>query len=352
SDGALIRAASAARAARQVQHLTQTFGQTLMLAAGIGAVYLGTRSALQGDVTFGALIALIALTWKVLAPVQLLYASAHQIAGHFRSGRQVDAFLGLPEERRRGPSRNPHRWFQGALRLEGVTHRYAALSDPALVGVGASIAAGELVVVCGRNGAGKSTFLKLLAGLHSPTGGAILIDGIDYRQIASDELRDAVNYVPQSADFFHGSVLQNFRLAKPTATMDEVAAALEALGLGPTVERLPDGLRTRLSEEVRRTLPAGTLQAMSVARGLLRKRALYLLDEPCSGLDRFHEAAFCDRLDTLRRTSTVVMVTDRPSHFALADRLIFLDRGRVVVNDTGPEAQRKVRALYSSMRKV
>ncbi len=351
-EAALVRTATAARAARQVSHMGQIFGQSLMIAAGIGCVYLGTTSALSGEVSFGALIALISLTWKVLAPVQMLYSSAYQVAGHLRSGRQVETFLSLPEERRRGPSRSPYRRFRGTLRLEGVTHRYSAITDPALAGASVEIAAGELVVVCGRNGAGKSTFLKLLGGLHPPTNGSILIDGIDYRQIALDELRDSINYVAQTAEFFHGSVLQNFQLASPTATEEDVRATLEEAGLGPEVALLPEGLQTRLSEEVRRTLPTGTMQAMSVARGLMRNRALYLLDEPASGIGMDHEDALCQRLELLRGHRTVVMVSDRPSHFSLADRLILLDRGRVVINDTGPEALRKVRALYSSMRKV
>ncbi|MEM7669912.1 MAG: ABC transporter ATP-binding protein, partial [Pseudomonadota bacterium] len=350
-DAALERSASAARGARFVQHLSQVLGQTLMLSAGIGAVYLGTGSALANEISFGALIALIALSWKVLAPIQMLYTSAYQIAGHMRSGKQVNAFLGLAEERRTGPSRSSRRMFRGALRLEGVAHRYAPMSDPALSGVSMSIEAGELVLVCGRNGVGKSTLLKLLGGLHAPSNGAILIDGIDYRQIAVDELRDSIGYVPQITEFFHGSVEQNFRLVAAGATEAEIMDALDRMSLSQIIENLPEGLQTRLSEEIRRDLPSGTLQAMSVARGLLRDRPLYLLDEPCAGLDGPHEEAIWAHLETLRGRSTVIMVSDRPSHFALADRLIFLDRGRVVVNDTGTEALRKVRALYASMRR-
>ncbi len=351
-DAAMMASARLARDARQIQLLSQTLGQSLLLAAGFGAVYLGTASALTGQLTFGALIALIALTWKVLAPVQTLYLAASQVIGYGRSARQIGAFLGMPEERRIGPARRVSRRFNGKLRLEGVTYRYPGQAESAVSGASVAIAEGEVVVVCGRNGVGKSTLLKLLCGFYAPQAGAILIDGIDYRQIAIDELRDSINYLPQNAEFFHGSVLQNFRLAAPAATVGEIREALDRMGLAGIVAQLPEGLETRLSEELRRMLPAGTLQAMSVARALLRDRSVYLLDEPCSGIGAEQEAAFLEHVARLRGQSTVVMVSDRPSHFSRADRLVFLDRGRVVLNDTGPEALRKVKALYATMQKV
>ncbi len=351
-EAASDRAAASARRARHFQLSCHAFGQTLMIAAGIGAVVLGTHEAMTGTVSFGALIALIALVWKVLSPVQTLFASGPQIAQFARSARQVDAMLALPEDRGAGAPASAPRQFAGALSLEAVTLRYPGAAEAAISGAAIAIRPGELVVVCGRNGSGKTSLLKLLDALHRPVSGALLIDGIDYRQIAIGDLRGAISFVPQAAEFFHGTVLQNLRLAAPAATEDDVVAALHRLDLWDEVTALPAGLHTRLSEEMRRTMSRGTLQGLSVARGILRAASVYLFDEPCSGLDSRREAAFLREIAALRGRRTTVVVTDRPSHLHLADRLIFLDRGRMVVNGTGPDAVQKVRALLAAMRKV
>jgi ATP-binding cassette subfamily C protein/ATP-binding cassette subfamily C protein LapB len=344
-------AAASARAARQFHLGCQAVGQTLMMAAGIGAVVLGTRAALDGGLTFGGLIALITLVWKVLAPVQALFSSGAQIAGFVRTARQVEATLALEEEPRRGLGRQDRREFRAEVRLEGAALRYPGTADAAIAGVSATFRPGELVMVCGRNGSGRSSLLRLVGGLHRPSAGKLFLDGIDYRQLAVDDLRGAVAHVPQVADFFHGTVLQNFRLADPSAREDEIWAALVAVGVEREVQALPDGIETRLSEEARRTLARGTLQALSIARGVLRRTSIHLFDEPCAGLDPRHEEAFLAWLTARKGEGTVVMVTDRPSHLQLADRLVYLEGGRVIVNDTGPDALRRVRGLLASMRK-
>ncbi len=349
---ALVRgAAETTRKARQFGLVVQTLGQSIMMFAGVGAVVLGTEAALGGQMTFGALIAVMALVWKVLAPIQSLQASAAQVTGYLRSARQVERVLTLPEEMSRGPVRSHTKQFRGRLDLNGVSHRYGERADASLSGVSLTIQPGEFVVVCGRNSSGKSTLLKLIDGLYDPTGGSLQIDGIDYRQIAVDDLRAAVAYSPQDAELFHGTIAQNFRLAAPLATDDEIWSAIDRVGLRDEIAHLPEGLETRLTEAQRRDMSRATLRALTLARGLLKDAPVLLFDNPCDGLDDAVAAAFLDHLLTLRGSRTIVMVSDRPSHMKLADRLVFLDRGRVVVNDTGEPALRKINALYRSMRK-
>ena len=245
-------------------------------------------------------------------------------------------------------------WLEQGVAVPRIFEEYALLRQSVaqtLRTPEVTIEPGELVVVCGRNGSGKSTLLKLIDGLHAPSAGSIRIDGIDYRQIAADDLRSAIAYTPQVGEFFHGTVLQNFRLVAPEVEEVEVRAALAAMHLEEEIGRLPEGLETRLSEDVRRQMSRATFQALVLARSLVRRGDLHLFDEPCSGLDGAREAAFLRRLQDLRGRRTVVMVSDRPSHFRLADRLVMLDRGRVVVNETGEAGLGKVRARFDAITK-
>ncbi len=293
----------------------------------------------------------MALVWKVLGPLQSLQGAAAQVVAHLRSAAQVERVLALPEEMSRGPVRSHTKRFRGRLTLGGVGHRYSERSDPALSGVNLTVEPGELVVVCGRNSSGKSTLLKLIDGLYTPVAGSLQIDGIDYRQIAVEDLRAAIAYAPQDAELFHGTIAQNFRLAAPLATDDEIWAAIDRLGLREAVARLPEGIETRLTEAQRRNMSRAQLQALALARTFVRKAQVYLFDNACEGLDDAAADAFLAQVQALRGEHTVVMVSDRPSHMKLADRLVFLDRGRVVVNDTRDSGLRKINALYQSMRK-
>lgn len=342
------RAAESAKNAKQLQLITQTFGQSIMMAAGVGSIFLGTRAAMSGDMTFGGLIAVMALVWRVLSPIQSLFVSAPQIKGFLRSGTQVDRVLNLPEEFVRGAARSNFKAFSGRLALTGVTHRYAGSSDPAVSGVSLAIEQGELVVICGRNSAGKTTLLNLLDGLYSPVAGSIQLDGIDYRQIAVDDLRRAIGYAPQVPEIFHGTLAQNFRLSNPLLTDECILKVLADMGLTKVVAEFPEGIHTRLTETFQKRMSRAVFKSLVLCRAFSRDRPIYLFDEPCNGLDSHHERAFLDQILKLKGQRTVIMVTDRPSHFELADRIIFLDQGRVVVNDTGDLARRKVRALYTN----
>jgi len=343
------QAATAARKAKQFQLISQAFGQSLMTVAGVGAIVLGTLAAMNDSLSFGALIAVMALVWKVLTPMQALYSSASQVNGFVKSRQQVERVLSLPEELVRGVTKSHQKTFQGKVSFSGVTHRYDAMSDPALLQVSLDIAAREFVAVCGVNSSGKSTLLNLIAGLSQPTTGTISLDDIDLRQIAVDDLRRSFGYAPKATEFFHGTLAQNFRLAAPTATDHDITQAIAAVGLSDDVRAFPQGINTRLSESYRRTLPAATFRALGVARSFCTPGQGLVLDEPGVGLDTVRKAALLAHLGTLKGQKTIVVATDDPDLIALADRCIFLDHGRLVANDCGPIGQKKIMALLQNI---
>lgn len=343
------RTAADARRARTAAVASQAFGQSLMMLAGVGVVGFGAAQAISGALSFGALIALMALVWRFLAPIQALYAAYGQIETFAKSRRQADRVLALPEEPARGAAALRRKGFRGRIDLVNVTHRFEPGADPVLTGVSIGVGAGELAIICGAGGSGRSTLLSIVTRLYTPTAGAVLFDGVDYRQIATDELRGAISHDLQSPDFLHGTIRQNFEMAHPTASEAEIWAWLYRLRLGDEVRRLPEGLDTRLTEALLSRLSRAMVKGLSLTRCLMRPASIYLFAEPCAGLDNNHERAFLDVIAGMKGRNTVIMTSNRPSHFEMADRLILLDRGRVAVNETGPAARRKVAAWQAHL---
>lgn len=339
-------AADAARRAKRAELIAQTFGQSLMMAAGAGTIAFGAASAVNGDVSIGALIALMALVWRVLGPVQTLYSSVSQLRGFTNGFQQVKRVLTLETELIRPASCGAAKSFSGRIDISNVTHRFDPAQDPVLSGVSLSIKAGEITVFCGLSGSGRSTLFSLINRLHTPASGAIFLDGVDYRQIAVDDLRRAVTAERQYTDFFHGTIRQNFELANPVVSDSEIWIVLDALGLSTFVNDLPDGIETRMDEVFQSRMSKSLGKGLGLARCLLRDSSIYLLDEPCSGLDATHEHRFLACLNALRGARTVLMTSDRPSHWEQADNIVFLDRGKVIISERRATALPKIKALY------
>ena len=345
-------AAAASRRAKQFQLMAQSLGQTMMMVAGVGTIAFGATSALNEDITFGQLIAIMALVWRVLGPVQALYSGVTQLQGFAASNRQISRVLALPEEFRRTGAEARTKVFDGHLEIANVTHRTDTTRDPVLSGVSFKVDMGALVMLCGHGGAGRSALLTLINRLHQPGFGSIHLDGVDYRQIAADELRVAIAYAPPEPAFFHGTLRQNFLLANPALTDRDITDMLEALDLWREVQMLPDGLDTRMDEAFQRRLSRAVAKGFSLARCLMRDAPVYLFDDPCSGLDEGREHRFLRLLSAMKGRKTVIMKTDRPSHLSLADRLVFLDRGRLVLNEKRETGLKKVLALYEIGKEV
>jgi ATP-binding cassette subfamily C protein/ATP-binding cassette subfamily C protein LapB len=327
--------------------VTQTLGQSLMAIAGLGAVTLGTLGAMQGDMTFGALIAVLSLVWKVLTPLQALYANSAQIVGFQTSKAQSDRVLALPEEMVRGVGQSHQKSLRGQISISGVTHRYDAVSAPVLTQVSLEVEANEFVVIGGGSNSGKTTLLNLMNGFNQPSIGLIQIDGIDLRQIAVDDLRRSITYGMAQPELFYGTVFQNFRLAAPALSREEVMAALEMLGLKTEIDSFPEGLDTRLSEGFRAAQPQSVLRAIGLARALARGGSACLLNEPLAGLDALRAEALVAALRQLKGQRTFVVATQDLGVAQLADRFVYLQNGRVVANDMGRTGLKKFTAFVN-----
>ncbi|KAA5605185.1 ATP-binding cassette domain-containing protein [Roseospira marina] len=321
------RAATANYRTAQTQNLLQTLSHVIVVASGVTAMTLGVEQVLAGGMTAGALIACMILVWRVLAPLQTVATSLSRFEQIRASVRQINALMTLALERDPHVMIQPLRRLRGRVSFSRVSLRYAPGADPALVGISFAAEPGEVIVITGPNASGKSTVLKLIAGLYKLQAGAVRIDDKDIRQIDPIELRHAIAYVPQQATFFYGTIAQNLRLVEPTASDADIRWALSCAGALDEVLALPDGLGTRVGDGREEVLTASLRQRLNLARAYIKRAPIYLFDEPVNGLDFDSDQAFMETVRRIRGHATVFIITHRPSHLALADKIMVMEGG-------------------------
>jgi ATP-binding cassette subfamily C protein/ATP-binding cassette subfamily C protein LapB len=227
------------------------------------------------------------------------------------------------------PSNLSQRVFSGHIVMDRVSFRYHPNAEPALLGAAFEVKPGEMLAIVGPNAAGKSTALKLLLAMNRPQAGQVILDGMDIRQINPITLRQSIAYVPQEAHFFHGTIAQNLRLSQPMATDKELIEACEQAIVIEDITALTHQFETRIGDHSIQSLPSSFKQRLSLARAYLKKAPILLLDEPAKTLDFEGDAAFMKSLASMKGKATTLMVSHRPSHIKMADKVLVLDGGMV-----------------------
>lgn len=308
----------------------------LKLVSGLGTLAVGILLVLDGHVSVGGLIASMALMWRALSPLQTLFLSAVKLEQTRRSIQSINGLMRLPSERNRR-AHGTRRQHSGRIAMRHVGFRFRADRDPAVHNITLDIQPGEIVAIAGASGAGKSTVLKLLLGMYAPQVGAVLIDGLDLRQLEPVQYRQGVSYMPQTYQMFHGTIAQNLRLAHPSASLVDLERAAEEANVLDDIRRLPDGFESWLNSDGLKYMPNGLRHRLCLARAFVRPSNILLLDEPGSALDHEGDKALCAAIERRRGHCSIIMTTHRPSHMRLADRLIALDQGQIRAAGTPDE---------------
>jgi len=318
----------------RLANFTGVFAEVLKLAAGVATLAFGILAVIDNQLSVGALIASMALVWRTLSPFQVLFLAAIRLEQARNSVQAIDALMAIDPERQSGLPTRSRKSFAGRIAFSHVSFRFRPDRDPAVFGLNFEAHPGELIAVAGPSGAGKSTTLKLILGMYTPQLGSIHIDGLNLRQLDPVQLRQSIAYLPHIAQFFHGTVAQNLRLAHPIATDSELAeAALEAQ-VFDEIMALPQGFDTWLDNDRLKNMPDGLRQRLALARVFVRKSPILLLDEAGQGLDREGDQALIEAMRRRKGQTTIVMVTHRPSHIRLADRVLLYERG--MIRASGP----------------
>ena len=291
----------------------------------VGAARVAPDGVSPGDlVTVAYLLGLLAF------PIQLIGFVLWDLAGSLAGWRRVQGVLDADEHVTfGGATASPDR---GAAPIVGDTVGFAYDGDEVLSGLDLDLDAGTTLAVVGPTASGKSTLCLLLARMWDPDTGAIHIAGRDLRAFARSELPKEVAYVPQTAFLFDGTVRENIVLDAGFGE-DEVRAALSLAGADGFVDALPNGLDTELGERGA-TLSGGQRQRLALARALVRRPRLLILDDATSAVDPSVEAEILRALKSAALPSTIVVVAYRPSSIRLADEVVFVDRKRILAHGT------------------
>jgi len=310
--------------------ILNSVAQGLMTISGVAVVGLGTLAVIEGSMSLGALIATMALVWRVLSPLQSAFLSFHKFQQTVKAIAQINQLMKLKVERHNTQSGLMLSKLQGRIKLDRVSFRYGQDQDPAVLGVSLEVKPGEMIAIGGNTGSGKSTLLKLIAGMYRPQAGSLSIDDLDIRQLNAMDLRRAIAYVPQQTKVFHGSIAQNMRLNNGLASDEDLRRAAEEAGVLDDILALPGGFDFRLGDNTSDRLPPGFLRALSMARAFVSPATILLLDEPGASLDSESDARFMNQIRRLKGKRTIIMVSHRPSHITLADKAILLEKGSML----------------------
>lgn len=288
----------------------------------------GGYLAYQGDVTVGVLAAFLLYLRQFFEPMMEIsqfyntFQSASAALDKLAGVLEQEPDVREPEQPRELPA------TRGELRFDHVRFAYVE-GRPVLPDLDLTVPVGQTLALVGTTGAGKTTLAKLATRFYDPTGGRVLLDGVDLRELSSDTLRDQVVMVTQENYLFSGSVADNIRFGRPAATLDEVVAAARALGAHDFISALPDGYDTEVSNRGGR-LSAGQRQLVAFARAFLADPAVLILDEATSSLDVPSERLVQRALRTVLGGRTAVIIAHRLSTVEIADRVVVLEHGRIV----------------------
>jgi ATP-binding cassette subfamily B protein len=234
--------------------------------------------------------------------------------------------------------------MRGEIRFENVAFAYPGAEKTALTDLTFTVKAGETLAVVGRNGAGKTTLFKLICRLYDPIGGRILIDGIDIRDFAPEELRAQIGAMFQDYVDYQATAAENIGLGSVSEITDReaIVSASQQAGANDLISSLPEGYDTALGKwfDAGVNLSGGEWQKVALARAFMRDARILLLDEPTSALDAQAEYDLFERLRSLTRGRTAVYISHRFSTVRRADRIIFLEQGRLVEEGTHEELMR------------
>lgn len=317
----------------------QVPGQLLFsLASQLALILLaGATTALtvNGTLTVPQAIALIVVIARYLEPFTTISELAPALESTRATLDRIRSVLTAPALSA-GAATLPSGASAPRIDFDGVTFAYGDPSAPVLEGVSFSLRPGSTTAIVGPSGSGKSTILALIAGLYQPTGGRVLIEGIDAATLDAEARRAASSVVFQHPYLFHGTIRENVLAGNPSAGEAHFARAVELARVDELTGRLPDGAATVVGE-AGSTLSGGERQRVSIARALLKAAPILLVDEATSALDTENEAAVVDALTADPRFRTRVIVAHRLASIRHADRVLFLDDGRIIEDGTVDE---------------
>ena len=312
--------------------------------AQIATIFFGVFLIQNGTVSMGALIAAVILGGRTLAPLSQLASAMSRANGARQAFRSLSVLMQDDSpSKSTATARLSRSDFQGSIELLKMGYKFKGAQAHLLKDISLKIPAGQKVAILGKMGSGKSTLAKLLSGVINPTEGAVMIDGIDYRQIDPSDFRRNVGVMPQETWLFSGTVKENLQLGYYEYTDDQLLNIAKISGVDEFISKHPSGYNLNLKERGE-GLSGGQRQSISLARAMLHNPSVIILDEPTSSMDQGTEASVLMGLKAWGAERTMIIVTHRNSILDLVDRVLIMDAGSIVM-DTTPQKLRQQQAV-------
>jgi ATP-binding cassette subfamily B protein len=289
-------------------------------------IVIGAQDVFDQTLSVGALIAFQMLSGRVSSPLIALVGLVNEYQETALSVRMLGEVMNRAPEGRSGGLRPE---LRGNITFDNVVFRYPGAQNNALDRATFEIKEGSVIGIVGRSGSGKTTITKVIHGLYKIQEGIVRFDGYDAREIDLSHLRRQVGVVLQENFLFHGTVRENIAATMPEASFEDIVEAARAAGADEFIERMPQGYDTMLEENAS-NLSGGQKQRLSIARALLAKPRILVLDEAASALDPESEAIFINNLSRIAVGRTVIMVSHRLSTLVNADSILVMQRGQLM----------------------
>jgi ATP-binding cassette subfamily B protein len=292
----------------------------------------------------GTFVSFLLYTTMFIGPIEVIGQIARTINRATTSAHRVFEVLDTEPEVRDVPEPVLLEPVRGRVTFESVTFGYDGVRQ-VLRGVSFDVQAGELIGLVGPSGGGKTTIVNLIARFYDVTGGRVLIDGVDVRELDSGHFRRQIGMVLQDPYLFHGTVLENVRYGLPEASLEEAIAAAKAANAHDFIVKLPHGYDTVVGERGQ-TLSGGERQRVSIARAILHDPRILILDEATSSVDTETEREIQQALERLIAGRTVFAIAHRLSTLRKASRLFVIEDGRLTESGTHAELIGNARGTY------
>ncbi|HZU97596.1 MAG TPA: peptidase domain-containing ABC transporter [Planctomycetota bacterium] len=338
--------------AARLEILVGSLTSALATASSVVLLGYGATLVIRGDLTLGRLVAFQALLANVIAPISDLVQLWDRGQEASLSLERVDSVLDCDPEETGGPASlvDPRALLKGRIRFDRVSFRYAPEAPRALEDLSFEIGAGTTVGILGKSGAGKTTLARLLLKLDLPGEGRVTIDDLDLASISAQGLRRSIGYVPEDVALFQGSVAENVALGADDVDRARVEEVLEIAHAREIVSGLPQGLDTLLGPGGS-GLSGGQRQRIALARALYHRPRILLLDEATSALDLETEEKVLANLRAAATAPTTILLSLRVSAVRRADRVLVLERGRLV-EDGAPDDLARANGAYRTLASV
>ncbi len=339
-DKSIVKTVEKSEKSHHLSQITTYLTGYLNTLSKVAVVTFGVHLAGEGEITMGVIIAAMMLNGRAISPVAKMVSMFVKFDRTLLAIKNLDEVMNMPvEKENKAYISRPN--LHGTIELKDVEYSYPSQKFKVLKTINLKIKQGERVAILGKIGSGKSTLLKLILNLHEPTSGSVLVDGVDTRQIDPVDLRRSIGMVPQEPFLFMGSIKDNITIGEQYATDEEILKVANITGVSDFIGKHEAGFDLQVGERGE-GLSGGERQAVTLARSLISNPNILMLDEPTNSMDKQTEKLFLNRIQTVIGDKTLIIVTHKTSLLKLVDRIIIVEDGNIVIDDTKEEVLKQL----------